>query len=265
MIEVIKLKEVERFTYIMNYVKEVHCLFKKSAEVFENSFSEGIVKDLYQFERPDILIPTSSANILLEYFQFDSSNRNKRSSTQKEEEAHFDRLVKNKFNNPPEKGVLITKHEFKTPASIIQYEKNLNDITISHINKYNDYMENYRSNRDSLNEIEFYSDKIEFGLIIESTSLLPDIVQSENGNHYLLTPFHFKSFRDILRKHPFVEHVFYISGNGNSSYTVYYLYNSNLSDETYNEVFSISKNDRLIGFTPIGLSGVMRIPDKLTK
>ena len=259
------MKEVERFTYIMNYVKEVHCLFQKSTEVFENSFSEGMVKDLYQFERPDILIPTSSKNILLEYYQFDSSNRNKRSSTQKEEEAHFDRLVKDKLSNPPEKGVLITKHEFQTSASLEQYEKNLNDITVSHINKYEDYIKNYISNRDKLSNVHFFTEKVEFGLIIESTSILPDIMLEENGNQYLLTPFHFKSFREILKKHKFVEHIFYISGNGNSSYAVYYMYNDDYSDEEYDKVFSISDRDKLIGFTPFGLSGVMRIPSKLTK
>ena len=259
------LNEVERFTYIMNDVKEVHCLFNKSAEVFENRFSEGMVKDIYQFERPDILIPTGSKNILLEYFQFDSSSRNKRSSTQKEEEAHFDRLVKGKLNNPPEKGVLVTRHEFKTASSIEYFEQNLSDITSAHINKYEDYITNYRENSNALHSKNLFSDEVEFGLIIESTSILPDIMIGLAGNQYLLTPFHFKSFRDILRNHKFVKHIFYICGNGSSSFVVYYLHNDDYSDETFDEVFSISDGDKLIDITPIGLSGVMRIPRKLTK
>jgi|SRR5690625_1760577 len=250
--------EVNRFIKIFNRTGEVHCIGKKSTEVFDLLFTNEDV-NAYQFERPDILITRNDRNILLEQFQFDGTEAIKKSSSQRREQAESAREFKRNMIEGDPNEVKIQEHRFKSVSSLTDYEINLNRVFDNHISKYDDYITNYNDSKELLISEKIYNSVFDFGFIIEDTTLLPNFMSTKNHDKYLLTPFHFDSFKERLKEYPNLKHIFFITWNGSSKNIIYYYYNHDIKDLSE---FVIEVSDRLLNFSPIQISATIRIPDE---
>ncbi|MDY0278887.1 MAG: hypothetical protein RBQ97_12465 [Acholeplasma sp.] len=251
--------EVNRFINILNSVEGVYCIGDKSTEIFDLLFTNKDI-NAYQFERPDILIPRPDRTILLERFQFDGSESVNRSSSQKMEQAEVDRQFEKSMNESEIDVVKIKEHKYKNKSSLRDYESNLNRIFDKHASKYKSYIQNYQNSMNELLKHNIYHQNFDFGFIIEDASLLPNIMMTTKDYiKYLLTPFHFDSFKEKLKNNKNIMHLFFITSDGAGKYVVYYFYNHDIDDLAD---FKIDVQDHLIDFTPIHISGTIKIPNK---
>jgi hypothetical protein len=249
--------EVNRFVKIINKTGSVHCIGDKSTEVFDLLFTNKEV-NAYQFERPDIIITRNDRNVLLEQFQFDGTEAIKKSSSQKREQAESEREFKRNMVEGEPNEVKIQEHRYKSISSVKDYELNLNRVFDNHISKYDDYIKNYNDSKELLISENVYNSIFDFGFIIEDTTLLPNIMATKNHDKYLLTPFHFESFKKKLNKYPNLKHIFFITWDGSSKNIIYYYYNHNIQDLSE---FVIESSDRHLNFSPIQISATIKIPD----
>lgn len=250
--------EVNRFINILNSVEGVYCIGDKSTEIFDLLFTNKDI-DAYQFERPDILIPRPDRNILLEQFQFDGSESVRKSSSQKMEQAEAERIFEKSMNESVPEVVKIKEYRYKNKSSLNDYEINLNRIFDKHVSKYKSYVQNYKDSKNEMLKHNIYNQNFDFGFIIEDASLLTNMMFTKNYGKYLLTPFHFDGFKQRLKNNQNVMHLFFITFDGTGKNIVYYFYNHDVKDLAG---FKIDDNDRLIDFTPIQISGTIKIPNK---
>lgn len=250
--------EVNRFINILNSVDGVYCIGGKSTEIFDLLFTNKDI-NAYQFERPDILIPRPDRNILLEQFQFDGSESVKKSSSQKMEQAEADRIFEKSMNESVLEVVKIKEYRYKHKSSLKDYEINVNRIFDKHVSKYKSYVQNYKDSKNEMLKHNIYNQNFDFGFIIEDASLLTNMMITKNYSKYLLTPFHFDSFKERLKIYQNVIHLFFITFDGRGKSVVYYFYNHDVKDL---DGFTIGDDDHLIDFTPIQISGTIKIPNK---
>lgn len=222
-----------------------------------NSLLNGNAMKIIEFDSPDVVIETSSTYILLEHFEFDSAKRNKRGSLQKEEEAQKERDYKAKLDSIEEANQITEvsyKATFETEKSLEYYKNNLVESFDKHIAKYNEYILNFDNNSSRLKK------SVEFGFIIQNSSILPDVV-IRGTDMIALTPFHLSDFRNKLKHYPQVTHIFYLMDTPNKNKFVYYANSKSLVDiETKLPI--INGNYKFISWKPKHLRHTIIIPKK---
>jgi|GEM_PF-5238541 len=211
------MKEMELFIHFLKNSDGIK-YYTESDRIWIESFLQDNKLKFYSFDRPDMVIETSSKFILLEHYQFDSSTRKKGSSLLKEEEAQKDREFRSKIESMQTKDNVteISYHtSFETDISLDNYTKNLIESFDKHISKYQEYINHFMSET-----IKIAKD-IEFGFVIQNTSILPDVVYK--GTKLIhLTPFHIREFRNKLKQYPQVRHVFFLIDDVNGKKIIFY-------------------------------------------
>lgn len=179
--------------------------YTESDRIWIEAFLQDKKLKFYSFDSPDMVIETSSKFILLEHYQFDSSTRKKGSSLLKEEESQKDREYWSKIDSLRNRNNVteVSYHtSFETDISLDSYTKNLIESFDKHISKYQEYINHFMSET-----VKIVKD-IEFGFVIQNTSILPDAVYKGTKLIYL-TPFHIREFRNKLKQYTQVRHVFF--------------------------------------------------------
>jgi hypothetical protein len=249
------MTETDLFIHFLNNADGIK-YYTESDRLWIQSFFHDPKLKFHSFESPDVVIETSSKFILLEHFQFDSSARKKGSSLLKEEEALKDREYNSRINyrQTKENVTEISYHtSFETDLSLENYKNNLIESFEKHIKKYKDYIHHFMS------EIKNLDKDIEFGLIIQNTSILPDVVYKDS-KMVPLTPYHISEFRNKLKQFPQVRHIFFLMDNVNKK-TIFY-FNFDSINEIESKIPKINGNYKFIPWKPRSIMNHVEISIK---
>lgn len=225
-----KSENVILYDYLFANLNSINCFTEKSANYLTEMMSGSHGKPfLAPFDSPDILVLLNDKTLMLEHFQFDSSERkNGGSLLQAEKNIFIKSNTTKKFN--------VT--QIKNDSLITYYITNLMESTIKHHDKFHEYLKNVSKKQgiiyDGIRKVINQEHK-EFGLVIEDNSLDYNMFLNKLGIYEYITCFHIKEFRDFLRGHMEVEHIFHLVVNSTEKRIVYYFHNSsedlNLLDE----------------------------------
>ncbi len=245
--------EAKRLIHILNKSEEIYCIGKESDHELAKILNSEII--ITQFEKPDIILNIEDRNLLLEQFQFDSAARDGKSSSQKRDDAEAKRNIDAALAKSENQEVVTVNYEYRMSADLIHYESNLLRSFDSHSDKLSLYIENYINSAEDLTTKGIYNNIYELGLVIEDTTLLPNIMVTKNNDRYLLTPFHLNKFKERLTKEKDLKHIFFIT-NTQDGFVIYYYYNSGTNSISG---FEIDKNDYLIPLKPNLISSSVKI------
>lgn len=241
------MEEYKKFENYWNKSENINCI-GNSLNDFNKFFSKDFKIVDFSGNDPDLLLISHKKTLMLEYITIDASRTKSYSSLEKKESAKINREI-DKENTSIKNGESKTiSKEMVTEKNISAYEKNLNRIFDDHIKNYDRYLENVK-NYCAQNNLP---DLIEFGLIIEDTSLLPNIMIKSNFVKYLLTPFFIESFKQRLKEYKFIKHVLFFCDYDKKNKIIYY---NNASNHSLSE-FKIDSSDVLIDFKTNVISSV---------
>jgi len=235
----------------VNSVGYATCYGKESIDIFKTIFIDTTDFKILGYEEPDILIPLENKILLLEEFSIDSSitiasKKGKAGSMQKSEMSKIIKNFDNSIQNL-DKAEFFETHQLNTETDLQFLEENLIRITEDHIVRFDKYKTRYLSlKKENPHEKNFKND-IEFGIVITDNTALNNMILRNNELH-IITPFMFESFKNILRKNRYVEHVFFIV-KLESKYMIYYFYNAGTNINELDKL-SISKEDEYIKLKP---------------
>jgi hypothetical protein len=228
------------YNFLLDNLNSVNNFTEKSAKYFTEMMggSHGM-PILLPFDSPDILLLFDDKTLLLEHFQFDSSQRNNRGSLLQAEKNLF---IKKNTN---QKFSII---QIENEGSIEYYISNLMDSTISHHNKIGKYMDNV-SKKKGFTSGGIYKDikqeSKEFGFVIEDTSLDYNMFINSSGKYEYITCLHIKEFRDFLHENSDIEHVFHLVKNNQEKRVIYYFHNIPDELELLNKTMEYKSPDKI--------------------
>lgn len=230
------LVEVQKIADILRDKREMHFFTENCKNNIESIFLNKF--NIMEFEKPDVIIETETRAILLEHFEFDSSVRNRKGSASKREVAQVERDFHKEAssNHKHGKSEVYFRASYEENRSIEWYVDNHNEIFDAHYRKLESYKKHYIEEVGSNKEIEF-------GFLIENTSLLNDILINKQT---LLVPFYIEELLSFYIKKAEVKHIFYIA-DGN----LFYFSNDALSHSLIKlrKDFFV-RNDEIINWKP---------------
>ena len=163
---------------------------------------------------PDIIIFNENKTIGLEYFEIDSSPTKKQ---KKDKQSSETKDLINEIRDEIKKSeITIGKSSNVPKKSLYDYVKNYNSQFKKHINKINLYEENIKDIEDIKK-----GNKIEYGFVINNTSLRPDFVRY-NGKYNVITPLNIQSIFNSLINEERISYIFYLAKNPNNELLTYF-------------------------------------------
>jgi len=175
------------YDYLSQNLNSIQCMTEESAKYLTDLMSGMYgAPMILPFDRPDILILFDQRTIMIEHFRYDSSEHKNGGSLLKEELRKINQ-------SHTEKGLQISPiiHE----SSIVHLKNNLFAISNKHIAKYHNYVEEVQKKK-------------------------------ADGSMEYITPFHIKEFRDFLRQHHEIEHLFHMVNSSTEKKFIYYFHNT---------------------------------------
>lgn len=208
------------YDYLSQNLNSIQCMTEESAKYLTDLMS-GLygAPIILPFDRPDILILFDQRTIMIEHFRYDSSEHKNGGSLLKEELRKIDQTH-------IEKGLKISpiKHE----SSMDHLKNNILDISNKHIAKYHNYIDEVQKKK-GVSFGDTYRDIIqknkEFGFATQDDSLDYNMFKKADGSMEYITPFHLKEFRDFLRQHHEIEHLFHMVKSPAEKKFIYYFHN----------------------------------------
>lgn len=193
-------------------------------------------EDLKQFEKPDLYIKLEKYVLLLELFKVGSSKRIKRSDTKFKKIAEINRELHKKVVESKD-GFVSDSRNLDNKPSVENYIEALLYQIEKHNKQYKSYIENYIK--------KFGNNDFEYGVVIENSSALYDIVEIEGKMGYF-TPFHIREFRNYLRSNKNIKHIFYLYFDGRK-HNIFYLFNNDKSlDELDSYLTIVTSQDKML-------------------
>ena len=208
------------YDYLSQNLNSIQCMTEESSKYLTDLMS-GLygAPMILQFDKPDILILFDQRTIMIEHFRYDSSEHKNGGSLLKEELRKIDQ-------SHTEKGLQISPiiHE----SSIDYLKNNILEISNKHIAKYKKYVEEVQKNK-GVTVGDTYRDIVqtnkEFGFATQDDSLDYNMFKKADGSMEYITPFHIKEFRDYLRQHYEIEHLFHMVKSPAEKKFIYYFHN----------------------------------------
>lgn len=178
----------------------------KEDAFFQNSnnvkWLSDTLRNINVYDCPDMYSLVNNEVLIIEHFEFDSSNKNKKGSSARVEIAR----VKREFNKKSDSfngNILIQDDKIDTNNSAENYIENFTNVFDSHYSKIDLYKEN-------ISKIGVVNDttKIKTCFFIEDTTPLGNFI-NENGNPRCVNLFYIKEYLDIFKKSDKVDCVFF--------------------------------------------------------
>lgn len=246
--------EANTLLYYWSNSEGITTFLKEDEKFLVEEFSIGEGLNIYNFEKPDIVVQLENKTLLIEHFSFDSSKRIKKAgSLMKREEKIIDKKIRQTIKSKHSKGdtdVVVTE-TYKSEKSLKNYKENLIESFLSHYGKFEDYKINYKTETKDTKEIEF-------GLFIECSSLLPEVV-IKGLDQKILLPVMIDEFLDVLETSIEVKHIFIPVKLNNNKSSLYYFSNIKENIHLFREM-TINDSYRYIDFKTNEISASYLIP-----
>ena len=219
-------------------MNSINCFTEESANFLTGMMNGYHGKPLFApFDSPDILVLLDDKTLMLEHFQFDSSERKNGGSLLQAEKTQF-----LKSNSAKKFSIAQIKNE----SLITYYVNNLMESTVKHHSKFHQYVKNVSKKQGIIYsglKREINQENKEFGFVIEDNSLDYNMFIKKQENYEYITCFHIKEFRKKKKKNLEIEHVFHMVLSSKEEKIIYYFHNTEEDLGKLDEVMEFSSPD----------------------
>lgn len=209
---------------------------------------------LIPFDRPDAYAMINDRVLILEHFEFDSSNKGRKGSQQVKEQVRLEREFAKA--NATEEGIIV-HGEMCTNYTMENYKANILEAFEQHYNKINEYKNNLIKNGKATLETEFIT-----LFFIEDVTELGNLYVDRNGCNTktlpVILPF-CDFFLEKFQHSPLLDCVLCASWMPNRN-EVWYIDHSMIDDYISNKIYSDSI--RIIDFQPHLMGIKIIIPEQ---
>lgn len=183
---------------LYSYIKDYNVINAYSDDIIQDKLN-SVIKNIVQYNRPDMYAIINDEVIMIEHFEFDSYKSNRKGSDYRRKEGNikneFNKLLKNHIDNR-----IIYNNKIKSTATKDNYINNFISVFDEHYRKIDIYKE----------RIKLLSNyKVDTYFFIEDISPLGSYcINSKREFRYLLI-FQFKKIYNFLLSHKDVSAILY--------------------------------------------------------
>lgn len=211
---------------------------------FDQEEINKLIKNMGNYERPDILSMYDNKIVAIEHFEFDSYKNTRKGSNYKIQDSIIEQNMKKKIDlELQDKKEIIMHDEIKNTSSLKQYYDNFKKVLLSHIENIPEYKQHIIEDFGNEKEIEFWF------FAEDVTPLGSYYYRKTSTSPCLLLPFS-KEIIEILRQHKEIKGII-LGIYAMKEYKLVLMYND---DETldkleHNEYLKVN-DDEFLSFSP---------------